>query len=305
MSKVKKYSILDSKYFGEDYLKTKIDNEIERKRYSMFSDDEEKDDEQNEVLKIKDELEEYFEQVMHKQYMSDDVKNVFKKHGEENVVKFLKKIEEYSEKYERVRIRTVVTEDEIEEFLNNIKDYKLIPTTEPLNAKTFLKLCRICYDAAPIKVYPEGISDYYIYNDERGSAFHEDRTVLDPKCYEDDEEFLEHYPIGAYHFEEIRFGGPCLNLRSCTILDENTFETVRAWTGIFYSKTYDGETCGRTIKMYNALRKNGYPITFHDPYETLNCYLGHIPDENRYGEKYFNTVEEAIKAIDGEKKEGE
>ena len=300
MSKEKKYPILDSEYFGEDYLKKQIDDEIERNRYSIFSDEEEKDDEKNKIQKIKDGLEEYFESIMHQQYMSDNVKDVFKKYGEENVVKFLKKIEEYRVKYEKVRIRTVVTEDEIEEFLNNIKNYKLRPTTEPLNAKTFLKLCRICYDAAPIRVYPEGISDYFIYKDERGSAFHEDSTVLDPKCYEDDEEFLKHYPFGAYHFEEIRFGGPCLNLKSSITLGDNLFETVRALTGSFYSKAYDGETCGRTIKMYNALRKNGYSITFDDPYETLNHYLGHIPDENRYGYKYFNTVEEAMKAIDSE-----
>ena len=249
--------------------------------------------------------EKYFEddykELIHKQYMDDDVERVFKKYGEENVIKTLKEIEEYEEKYEKVRIRTVVTEDEIEEFFNYAKDYELKPTIEPLNAKTFLKLCRICYDAAPVRVYPKCISDYYIYKDERGSAFHEDSTVLDPECYEDDKKFLEHYPLGAYHFEELRFGGPCLNLTPCIIgLNvDNTIKAVRAWTGSFYSRTYDANTCGRTIKMYNALRRNGYPITFFDPYKTLDCYLGTFPDENRYGYKYFNSVEEAINAVEG------
>lgn len=245
---------------------------------------------------------EYFKDLLHKQYMDENVENVFKKYGKKNVINCLKEIEEYENKYGNVRIRTVVSEDEIEEFLNYIKDYKLKSTIEPLNAKTFLKLCRICYDAAPIKVYPKCISDYYIYKDERGSAFHEDRTVLDPECYEDDEKFLEHYPIGAYHFEEIRFGGPCLSLEPCHIMIEcdGKYQVVRAWNGSFYSKTSTGETCGRAIKMYNALRRNGYPITFWKPYETLYSYLGHAPDESNYGYKYFNSIDEAINSVEKE-----
>lgn len=306
MSKEKKYLILDSKYFGEDYLKTKIDEEIDRKRYRLFSDyDENKEaDEQSNIIKIKDGLEEYFERIMHQQYMSDDVKNVFQKYGEKNVIDFIKVIEEYEKKYENVRIRTIVTEDEIEEFLNNIKDFKLTPTIEPLNTKTFLKICRICFDAAPIKIYPKGVSDFYVYKDEKGGSFSEYITVLDPKCYEDDKEFISNYPVGAYHFEELIFGGPCLSLHPCTIgiNIDNTIKAVRAWTGNFYSRTYDGETCGRTIKMYNALRQNGYPIIFDDPYVTLDSYLGSIPD-NSLGIKYYNSVEEAISAIN--KKSGE
>lgn len=307
MSRENKYLILDSKYFGEDYLKTQIDDEIEQMRYTIFSDyDEyEKLDEQSKLAKIKEGLEEYFERIMHQQYMSDNVENVFNKYGEEQVVSFLKTIEDYRKKYERVRIRTIVTEDEIEEFLNNIKDFELRPTIEPLNAKTFLKLCRICYDAAPVRVYPDGISDYFIYKDERGSAFHEDSTLLDPECYEDVDKFLEHYPLGAYHFEEIRFGGPCLTLtpRRVGLNVGNTIESVRAWDGYFYSKTYNGETCGRAIKMYNALRKNGYPITFHDPYKTLDNYLGHTPDDS-LGYKYYNSLEEAISATNKKEEKG-
>ena len=135
MSRDNRYLIIDSKFFGEDYLKAQIDEEIERKRYMIFSDyDEyEKLDEQSKLAKFKKELEEYFEQIMHQQYMSDNVENVFNKYGEEQVVSFLKTIEDYRKKYERVRIRTIVTEDEIEEFLNNIKDFELRPTIEPLD----------------------------------------------------------------------------------------------------------------------------------------------------------------------------
>lgn len=305
MSKEKNCLILNSKYFGEDYLKTKIDEEIDNKLNRIYYDDDKVIDRQKIMIEIKDELENYYERLMHQQYMDESVKKVFKKYGECKVVKLLKEIDEYNRNYEYVRIRTVVTEDEIEEFLNYIKDYELRPTIEPLNAKTFLKLCRICYDAAPIRVYPKGISDYYIYKDERGSAFHEDSTVLDPKCYEDDKEFLEHYPLGAYHFEEIRFGGPCLQLTPCTIglKIDNTIKAVKAWSGSFYSRTYSGETCGRTIKMYNALRRNGYPIVFHDPYETLDSYLGHIPDRD-LGYKYYNSVEEAVTAINRKNEKG-
>ena len=86
MSRDNRYLIIDSKYFGEDYLKTQIDEEIERKRYTIFSDyDEyEKLDEQSKLAKIKEGLEEYFERIMHQQYMSDNVENVLKKYGEES-----------------------------------------------------------------------------------------------------------------------------------------------------------------------------------------------------------------------------
>ena len=304
MRNEKKYLIINSKYFGEDYLKTKIDEELESKRLSLY--DDEKIDMQKEIIDAKDSLEEIYENLMHMQYMDANVENVFKKYGEEEVVKSLKRIEEHLYKYQDVRIRIVVSEDEIEEFLEYIKDYELRPTIEPLNAKTFLKLCRICYDAAPIKVYPEGISDYFIYKNERGSAFHEDSTVLDPECYENDENFLAHYPLGAYHFEEIRFGGPCLSLTPCTIgLNiDNTIKAVRAWSGSFWSKTFNGETCGRAIKMYNELRRNGYPITFHDPYETLTNYLGSVPDDS-LGCKYFDSVKDAISMIEKQSKKGE
>ena len=36
MSRDNRYLIIDSKYFEEDYLKAQIDEEIERKRYTIF-----------------------------------------------------------------------------------------------------------------------------------------------------------------------------------------------------------------------------------------------------------------------------
>ena len=38
MRNEKKYLIINSKYFGEDYLKTKIDEELESKRISLYDD---------------------------------------------------------------------------------------------------------------------------------------------------------------------------------------------------------------------------------------------------------------------------
>ena len=55
--------------------------------------------------------------------------------------------------------------------------------------------------------------------------------------------------------------------------------------------------------MYNALRKNGYPITFHDPYKTLDNYLGHTPDDS-LGYKYYNSLEEAISATNKKDEKG-
>ena len=93
MRNEKKYLIINSKYFGEDYLKTKIDEELESKRISLY--DDEKIDMQKEIIDAKDSLEEIYENLMHMQYMDASVENVFKKYGEEEVVKSLKRIEEH------------------------------------------------------------------------------------------------------------------------------------------------------------------------------------------------------------------
>ena len=310
MNKENKHLIINSKYFGEKYLKKIIDRNVDYAKGELFFSESAYSDVDANIVKIKDEIEEKFEKFMYAQYMEADVNKVFKKYGEEEVINYLKTIADYSHKYSNVRIRTRVSEDEIEEFLNYIKDYELEKIIAPLNAKEFLKICRICYDAAPLYVFPKGISDYFVYKTERGTSFHEDGSVLTPEFYENDEEFIDHYGFSSYHFEELRFGGPCMRLEGRVIhnfpfdekgdlCDETKWSNKTMWNGSFYSKTYDAETCGRAIKMYNALRRKGYPIVYFDPYKTLDNYLGHRFDEDRYGYKYFDTVDDAIKTIEG------
>ncbi|MBR1455010.1 MAG: hypothetical protein IJ593_10290 [Lachnospiraceae bacterium] len=292
------YKIINSQYFDKEFIDNCIEIWIYNSDNELFS--KTRDESNEKKIEIaKNEIETAFAKRIGRQYMSEDIEYVYNKYGEQNVIKFIQNLIDFNSKYGDVRIRTILSEEEIEEFLNYAKDNDVKPSTIPMNAKNFLKMCRICYDAAPVKLYPKGISDYYIYQDERGSAFHEDSTVLDKDCYEDDNKFLEKYPGGAYHFEEIRFGGPSIYIKPKSYHKKSgkKYVNVRTWTASFSGKTCED---GRSIKMFIALRRKKYPIIVDEPEEMLYSYLGSDLD-NSLGYKYFNGIDEAKKYVKSKK----
>ena len=286
-----KLYVLNSKYLSKEYVESTLDKYIKKLESNWSSKIHEINDENEKKEKAKLWLDEYCVNVICIQYMNENIEEIFKKQNEKQVTNFLKKYIEFDEVYGKVRIRTIVKEDEIEEFLNYAKDSHLKKINKPLNGKNFLKMCRVCFDAAPYKMFPDFISDYFIYRYERGSSFENDHAMIDPKCYESEKEFLKKYPLYGYHLEEIRFGGPCVHINR-----------ISKWVGSFSARTSSPEVNGRVIKMYNALRKNGYPLTIDEPYKVLNSYLGWINDNEISGVyEWFNSIEEAISSKEGKK----
>ena len=85
---------------------------------------------------------------------------------------------------------------------------KPLPCKEPLDIAGYLHMCRIAYDAAPMFVYPDFISDLYVVSRAKfDSCGLTKRRTLDEKMKTGDTLPL----FMHYHPEEMGFGGPCVH----------------------------------------------------------------------------------------------
>ena len=168
-----------------------------------------------------------------------------------------------------------VAPEELEEFRQLATDTDKIPietlaeTAPLLTTNSYLKMCRLVYDATSLWKYPDDISTEHIYCKERvlngSSILHIDR--------DSPEEFARSfYP--TYHYEELWFGGPALYIGDESVRSGKSCYTTPKifgkWTGWIGSHYYDSVKLYRSVKMYIALRKNGYPIYCRNYEEIYN-----------------------------------
>ena len=93
-----------------------------------------------------------------------------------------------------------------------------------------------------------------------------------------------------YHREELWFGGPKLYIHDESAkLGERLYSSPKIfgkWTGCIYCDNI-GEHLYKGVKMYIALRKNGYPIYISD-YEQICQNVQKCNYQTKY--KLFSTV---------------
>jgi hypothetical protein len=89
------------------------------------------------------------------------------------------------------------------------------------------------------------------------------------------EEFAIHYQA-MYHNEKIWYGGPILNIDDESARLERGYTNAyqyTEWTGYVSSCRGDFTRIYRSIKLYTALRKKGYPLYYHGATEDRDKYL--------------------------------
>ena len=168
-----------------------------------------------------------------------------------------------------------ISPEELNKFRQLAADTDKVPietlaeTAPVLTTNSYLKMCRLVYDATSLWKYPDDISTEHIYCKERvlngSSILHIDR--------DSPEEFARSfYP--TYHYEELWFGGPALYIGDESVRSgKSCYTTPRIfgkWTGWIGSHYYDSVKLYRSVKMYIALRKNGYPIYCRNYEEIYN-----------------------------------
>lgn len=168
----------------------------------------------------------------------------------------------------------VVSPEELVEFRQLAADTDKIPmemlaeSAPVLTISSYLKMCRIVYDATSLWKYPNDITTEHIYGKERmieGVS----RVYTD---WDSPEEFAR-FLCTQYHSEELWFGGPALNIEneSKWSNQEYTYPKIfRKWIGRVGDRYFDSVKLYRCVKMYLALRKNGYPIYIRQYDEIYN-----------------------------------
>ena len=167
-----------------------------------------------------------------------------------------------------------ISPEELEEFrqlaayTDKIPIETLAESAPVLTISSYLKMCRIVYDATTLWKYPSDITTEHIYGKERmirGLS----RVYTD---WDSPEEFAGFF-FTQYHSEELWFGGPALNIEneSKWSNQEYTYPKIfRKWIGRVGDRYFDSVKLYRCVKMYLALRKNGYPIYIRQYYEIYN-----------------------------------
>ena len=140
---------------------------------------------------------------------------------------------------------------------DKIPKEQLSETAPILTVNSYLKMCRIVYDAATLWKYPDDISTEFLLSKARlmNSVFYGiDR--------DSPEEFARSY-YTRYHHEELWFGSPDLNITDESARSGPGYTMPKIfgkWTGSVYCNGFSHTDLFRGVKMYIALRENGYPV---------------------------------------------
>lgn len=211
----------------------------------------------------------YMCDILQKQYLEVDVENILANYNINEIIDFLNRLiySKLAYKNERKNQGPLITSKELEEFKNfagqveKIQKSELAKTAPELTTRTYLDMCRVVYDAIFEWKYPADISTAYLFCEARMFSF---KHELDEGILGIDWDSAEQFAFrfnSSYHNEELKFGGAKLYINVESASD--TFpETYRQWTGNLCYSPYDQEDMYQAVKMYNALRRNKYPIYF-------------------------------------------
>ncbi|MBR1453117.1 MAG: hypothetical protein IJ593_00500 [Lachnospiraceae bacterium] len=290
-----KLLLVNSKYMNQNIVNKNIDNMIHSSLYS-YEYEGLTEKEKNELVSEKRiALEECFTITAIKLFREINIKKAFDTYGEKKVVEQVLRMDNYYERFSKIEIEMDITDEELDRFIKYSydKEENMKPYDDEMTGRKFLKLCRLCYDAAPKYPFPKDVSDFYVYSSMKGGNLeHEYYHVLSEEIDIDSpKDFVKYHNCG-YHTEELKFGGPCISFTHHNIFQRGK----NRWTAHFYGKS---EKEWRTIKMYLALRDNGYPVEILEPEKVISGYLTSSKIYSRdswYGHKhYVKSAEEAIK----------
>lgn len=134
-----------------------------------------------------------------------------------------------------------------------------------LTVNSYLKMCRIVYDATSLWKYPDDVSTEFLFCKARlmNSGFYGiDR--------DSPEEFANSYRV-MYHPAELWFGGPWLYIYDESVRTDDSYyiypKVFGRWTGRVACDKNEARMY-RAVKMYIALRESGYPLYFGN-YESI------------------------------------
>ncbi|MBR1453116.1 MAG: hypothetical protein IJ593_00495 [Lachnospiraceae bacterium] len=213
-----------------------------------------------------------------RQYMDTDLRKIFQKHGEKEIMDFLNKFMECQiDKYKKqiyyhpnyVGFLTDETRNKFIKLSNTVKKEK----GKELTTKEFFKLYRDCYEIAPIYMYPKEATDYFVYSHENGFNYVEDYYIINElknidyiKDWENKD--LARYEITTYVHRsyDYKIDAKMYQLNHGLHLYRNNKTGV--WTLIFRGWI---DVCIRTIKQYIGLREMGYNLAI-DAKKVLEYY---------------------------------
>ncbi len=189
------------------------------------------------------------------QYRTRNHYDIFHSIGEKKVVTFLNnyyhwELDEKERLTHELDDNTFELTDEDKKDFEEFKKYAPIPSMEPLDIAGYLHMCRIAYEAAPMYVFPDFISDLYVVGHAKFDS-----------CGLEDDNHNEYMQIGDsyprfmhYHSEEMGFGGPYVKF----IWAEG------GWIMEFFGEKgcYDDRSRNMNIHRFLAMRRAGYPVVY-------------------------------------------
>lgn len=165
-----------------------------------------------------------------------------------------------------------LSREELDEFKRLAGETAAVPkdelakTAPPLTTRSFLELCALVYEAASLEdISSIPIKELYCQNKLIGMS--EARFLK--AAPDSPSDFAAGYNA-TYHNEELWFGGPKLYIN-----EERARDPIGCYTHPDEYKEWTGRVCltmirgnernlFRGVKMYNALRKRGYPVYFSE-----------------------------------------
>ena len=215
---------------------------------------------------------EYIYSALTKQYAELDIVKICENNDKDKIIDFLNRLMK-SELEDKKRDRyavSIITQAELEEFrilaeeTDKISKEELSKTAPVLTTRSYMEMCRIVYDATSEWKYPDDISTAYLYCEARLSSFgSEYKEGIFGVDWDSPEEFAYGF-MTSYHHEELEFGGLKMYIHDeSACLGRNLYEkpdTYSRWTGLICCDA----SVIRSIRMFLALRKAGYPVYFYE-----------------------------------------
>ena len=211
-----------------------------------------------------------------RQYMCIDIDKIFMKYGEEKVINFVNKISKYY--VDSIFFRGFsYSNDSYGKLSYEVKKkfYDLSLSVdenlkEKYTIKEFLKLCRVCFDAAPVNIYIDEVSDYYIYAKENDFKISDDYRVLNAITDPEKIGVIKEPDVlnNVKEFSEVKY----YDYINAFQIKGSSFNLIKQKGAYKFeiNKWYLPDLT-RGILMYIKLREKGYNLTV-DAVEVLKKY---------------------------------
>lgn len=220
--------------------------------------------------------------ILYKQYCLDDLRHLYVENDFDEVIGFVNALFKlhaehgdwlYSNDEDDIYH---LSNDELERFRTLAERAENVPKTEMAKADfvlttwEYLCMCRVIYTNTTVRKYPEDTSVVYMYCTARGELPRENAIFW---IDEDDPEAFANDFRCIYHNEELWFGGPKLYIN-----DLSRKGIYYDWIGdVVCDCNASRKNLYRAIKMYTALRENGYPVYCHNYNELLSGWKKYDP----------------------------